>query len=780
MTRFIRLTSLIIMMGSSIACTNPKLQADYQVIPLPQEITAADGEGFVLKDGTKVFYLQDDAMMENCAASLCRMTLDRTAIKLIPVGIDTLLSEEQDAPFISLVCSPEVGKEEAYHISVSSEKTVITGSDPAGAFHAIQTILKSLPAVRSRNVLLPAVEISDWPRFRYRGMMLDVSRHFFSTQEVKEFIDLLAMHQMNVFHWHLTDDQGWRIQINRYPELTGIGSKRAQTVIGHNTDEYDGLPYGGFYTQEEIRDIVKYAAERFITIIPEIDMPGHMMGALSAMPELGCTGGLYLVWERWGVSDDVLCAGNEKSLQFVKNVLDEVMELFPSPYIHLGGDECLKNHWKECPECQSAIRRLGLDKKQGQSPENLLQSYFMTAVEDHLHINGRQMIGWDEILEGELPDRATVMAWRGTERGIEAVRKGHDVIMTPTSHFYFDFYQSQERKDEPLAIGGYLPLEQVYSFEPSDFQLTEEEMQHILGVQANVWTEYIASKRHLQYMILPRMDALSEVQWCRQENRDFRQFTKRLGRMLDWYDAKGINHADHLLDVRIRLEAVPEDRKVQVTLESLDGAEIHYTVDGTDPSSEDNLYTAPFFCSQDRCLKAIATRNGKTGKVSCEEIRFSKASYCPVELSTAPNPRFTFRGASQLVDGITGDKSITSGRWIGFNDRDVIATIDLERSTEISQVTVGTILSQQDWVFDARSIEVALSENGKVFQQVARLDLPSYTLADKDGSKRHQLRFTAQKARYIQVTIRPEHCIPACHCGKGSEGFIFIDEIEID
>lgn len=447
---------------------------------------------------------------------------------------------------IILGLDPATDKSEGYVLDVSSRRIHITGNDAAGVFYGIQSLRQLLPeeledsrsAAALSRVKISGVYIEDYPQFGYRGMHLDVARHFFDMEFIKKYLDLMALHKMNTFHWHLTEDQGWRIEIKKYPLLTEVGAWRKETLIGHGGRppfEFDGQPYGGSYTQDEIREVVAYAAARHITVIPEIEMPGHATAALAAYPELGCTGGPYEVETRWGVFEDAFCAGNDYTFEFLENVLSEVVELFPSQYIHIGGDECLKNRWEECPECQQRIRQEGL------ADEEELQSYFIRRIEKFLLSRGRNIIGWDEILEGGLAPQATVMSWRGVSGGIEAARQGHDVILTPVSHCYLDYYQA-DPASEPLAIGGYLTLRQVYTFNPVPPELNEEEAKHILGGQGNVWTEYMKTSDHVEYMAYPRAIALAEVLWSPRNKHDFDDFQQRLQNHLNRLDAMGVNY----------------------------------------------------------------------------------------------------------------------------------------------------------------------------------------------------------------------------------------------
>ena len=447
--------------------------------------------------------------------------------------------------------------EEEYTIEVSAKKAVVKASGLNGFVYALESIKQLLPAEIYTGApsaatcwCLPCLKIQDEPRFGYRGMHLDVSRHFFDANEVKKYIDIMAIHKLNVLHWHLTDDQGWRLEIKKYPQLTEHGAIRKQTIIGHGRDRkgYDNTPYGeGFYyTQDQVKEIIDYAAAKGIEIIPEIDLPGHMLAALACFPELGCTGGPYDVWGRWGIADDVLCVGKEETMKFLEDVLAEVADLFPSEYVHIGGDECPKVRWEECPHCQAKIAELGLKDDDKHKAEHYLQSYVTNRMEQFLSTKGKKIIGWDEILEGEIAPNATVMSWRGVEGGLEAVRMGHDAIMVPYTHLYLDYYQSKDTANEPLAIGGYVPVELVYSFEPFTEDMTDEEKSHILGIQANLWTEYIPTDAQLEYMLLPRLSALSEIQWCEPENKDYERFLGNMESMRKIYDILGYNYAKHI------------------------------------------------------------------------------------------------------------------------------------------------------------------------------------------------------------------------------------------
>ncbi len=433
--------------------------------------------------------------------------------------------------------------QEGYLLKVNPETIVITASTPNGLFYGMQTLKQMLPLEADNGKLeIASIDIKDRPRFAWRGNMLDVGRHFFPVSFIKKYIDILAMYKINTFHWHLTEDQGWRIEIKKYPLLTEISHWRDETMKGHYSSKsgMDGIGYGGFYTQEQCKEIVRYAAERYITVVPEIEMPGHSSAALAAYPHLGCTGGPYKVKGTWGVHKDVYCAGKEETFNFLQNVLDEVLEIFPSEFIHIGGDECPKDAWKQCDACQKRI------KEEGLQDEHELQSWFITEMDRYLTSKGRRLIGWDEILEGGLAPEATVMSWRGEKGGIEAAKQKHDVVMSPNSHMYIDHYQSRDKKNEPLAIGGFLPVQRVYSYEPIPEELNEEEARYILGLQTNLWTEYVATTDYAEYMLLPRLQAQSEVAWTPKGRKDFEHFEKRLETDYKRLEKMNINFRNHI------------------------------------------------------------------------------------------------------------------------------------------------------------------------------------------------------------------------------------------
>lgn len=535
----ITLLSLIILLTGCNKAPSTDSPNVYAIIPAPVSIKEMAGQ-FVFTGSSKIILSKITAET--------KLSTDFLALLIKnPTGWNLKLTEGKKAENGSVFMGIDtaVKNAEGYLLLVKKRKITIKASTPAGLFYAVQTLRQLLPPdvekagiVQGLKLTVPCCEIADEPRFAYRGMHLDVGRHLFPVESIRKYIDMIALQKMNTFHWHLTEDQGWRIEIKKYPKLTQVGAFRKETVAGHahgKPEVYDGKPYGGFYTQEEVKDIIAYAKSRFITIIPEIEMPGHALGALAAYPELSCSGGPFEVAKTWGVFNDVFCAGKEETFKFLEDVISEIAELFPSEYIHVGGDECPKTKWAKCKYCQKRI------KDEGLKDEKELQSYFIKRMEKFINSKGKKLIGWDEILEGGIAPEATVMSWRGVEGGIEAAKQGHDVIMSPTTFVYLDYYQS-EPAGEPLAIGGYLPLEKVYSFDPKFDELTPEQNRHILGLQGNVWTEYIPAPDQLQYMTYPRMLAISEIGWTPSVKKDFEDFLARLEVQKARLDAMGISY----------------------------------------------------------------------------------------------------------------------------------------------------------------------------------------------------------------------------------------------
>ena len=621
----------LLFMAGLITATNltKTAGAEQKVSLVPQPMQIQLGQGAFILKPTTVIVAGGSArpVGQYLADTLAPATGFNLAIKEV-----ALQSGSQFVLLLDVAALDRLGPE-GYELKVMPDTIFAHAPTPRGLFYACQTIRQLLPPqilsqkkVDGISWTIPVVEITDKPRYSWRGMHLDVGRHFFDVNFIKKYLDLIALHKMNTFHWHLTEDQGWRVEIKKYPKLTEIGAWRE----GEYGKKYpDGKKYGGFYTQDEIREIVAYAQQRFITVVPEIEMPGHSVAALAAYPELSCTGGPFKVRESWGVEEDVFCAGNDKTFEFLENVLTEVTDLFPGLYLHIGGDECPKNRWKNCPQCQARIKNEGL------KDEHELQSYFIKRIEKFLLTKNKRLIGWDEILEGGLAPTATVMSWRGMGGGIAAATQGHDVVMSPTSHCYFDFYQADPAQ-EPKAIGGFLPLEKVYSFEPTPAQLTPEQAQHVLGAQGNVWTEYMLTTDYVEYMAAPRICALAEVVWSPQNLRNWDNFQLRLAPHLLRLDA---------LDIHYRL---PEPggisgqnvffNQITLTLQSpLPDAQVRYTLDGSNPDKNSTLYTAPIRLTETTTVKAVTVMpTGRTSAV--RSASYEKQTLHPARLLANPQP----------------------------------------------------------------------------------------------------------------------------------------------
>jgi len=534
--QFKKIIAFTVFIGLLLGCKKVDMQPENaQIIPVPS-IQITTEETFIITDSTGISY---DDEFEVSGQFLKSFIEEGSTIKLKQNGL------------ISFVKDASISNPEGYKLNITPNKIEIKATTDQGAFYAVQSLRQLMPpqlensTYTNKKIVINCVSIEDEPNFKYRGMHLDVCRHMFPVEFIKKYIDALALLKMNTFHWHLTEDQGWRIEIKKYPKLQQVAAFRNETLVGHageRPEQFDGKRYGGYYTQEQIKEVVKYAQDRFVTIIPEIEMPGHSQAAIAAYPELGCSTEPAEVATTWGVFEHIYCTKDE-TFEFLEGVLDEVMELFPSTYIHIGGDEAPKAQWKKCPTCQKRT------KDEGLKDEHELQSYFITRIEKYLNSKGRQIIGWDEILEGGLAPNATVMSWRGIDGAIEAAKQHHNVILTPGSHCYFDHYQSKN-EDEPLAIGGFTTLEKVYSFNPIPDELTKEESKYVLGAQGNVWTEYILDSKHVEYMVFPRILAMSEVDWSKPKNKNYEDFVSRVENFSKRMDALDINYAKHFREAQ--------------------------------------------------------------------------------------------------------------------------------------------------------------------------------------------------------------------------------------
>lgn len=757
----------------AVAC-NKRVVADYNVIPQVQNLSVKDGDVYVFDSSRKLVYDNQDSRR-----SLELFAQDLEELVGIRPSVAAGTSEDaKDNVYFTLGLQDE--RKEAYSINVSSDGILVRAVAPEGIYRATRTLLKSVGTEKTSSVEFPSAEVSDWPRFGYRGLMLDVSRHFSDVEMVKRTIDMLALHQLNIFHWHLTDDQGWRIEIKSHPELTEIGAWRDDTVVGRylgGTDyPTDGKRHGGFYTQEQIREIVAYAKERYIEIIPEIDLPGHTSAVLAAYPQLGCEDKEYKVANRWGVIRDVLCAGNPASLDLFKDIMDEVCDLFPGKYIHLGGDECVKDRWKACPKCQRKIRELGLKDGSRYSKEDYLQSWFMGEVASFVQSKGKRVIGWDEILEGVPMDDSVIMSWRGTEGGITAARMGHDVVMTPTSDMYFDQSQTLASQLEEIPVGGFINVMKVYSYEPLPASLTPEQQKHILGCQANVWCEYMPEERIRQYQILPRLAALSEVQWTMPERKNYKDFLKRLPKMLSIYDHYGYNYAKHIFDVACSYSVNVEKGSLEVSLSTLGNDPIYYTLDGTSPQTKKAMLydDTPIVISSPSELKVSVLRNGKfTKEETLFKLDCNKATFKKVNISTTLNIMQAHLPHEILTDGIIGSLRCDDYRWMSCTGR-MSLVLDLGKSESFSRIGWVALNSQSENILVPQNVKIQISEDGKQYCTILDIE-KNHEIKAEQSVECISEEVGAQTARYIKMDF-DSYKYP----DKTSPSWVFLSELIVE
>lgn len=757
----------------AVAC-NKRVVADYNVIPQVQNLSVKDGDVYVFDSSRKLVYDNQDSRR-----SLELFAQDLEELVGIRPSVAAGTSEDaKDNVYFTL--GLQDGRKEAYSINVSSDGILVRAVAPEGIYRATRTLLKSVGTEKTSSVEFPSAEVSDWPRFGYRGLMLDVSRHFSDVEMVKRTIDMLALHQLNIFHWHLTDDQGWRIEIKSHPELTEVGAWRDDTVVGRylgGTDyPTDGKRHGGFYTQEQIREIVAYAKERYIEIIPEIDLPGHTSAVLAAYPQLGCEDKEYKVANRWGVIRDVLCAGNPASLDLFKDIMDEVCELFPGKYIHLGGDECVKDRWKACPKCQKKIEELGLKDVGRYSKEDYLQSWFMGEVASFVQSKGKSVIGWDEILEGVPMDDSVIMSWRGTEGGVTAARMGHDVVMTPTSDMYFDQSQTLASQLEEIPVGGFINVMKVYSYEPLPASLTPEQQKHILGCQANVWCEYMPEERIRQYQMLPRLAALSEVQWTMPERKNYKDFLKRLPKMLSIYDHYGYNYAKHIFDVACSYSVNVEKGSLEVSLSTLGNDPIYYTLDGTSPQTKKAMLydDTPIVISSPSELKVSVLRNGKfTKEETLFKLDCNKATFKKVNISTTLNIMQAHLPHEILTDGIVGSLRCDDYRWMSCTGR-MSLVLDLGKSESFSRIGWVALNSQSENILVPQNVKIQISEDGKQYCTILDIE-KNHEIQAEQSVERISEEVGAQTARYIKMDF-DSYKYP----DKTSPSWVFLSELIVE
>jgi hexosaminidase len=775
--------SLFILSFSTIA------QNKYAIIPKPLELTPLTGE-FTIDAQTKIMIPKGATEIRPLAEMLAERVAVASGIKLtieeadIPNSLVPANKTIVFAPFKPQVMNKMLGDED-YILKADNKGIILSGATGKGEFYALQSLLQLLPPQifsssfeKGVKWTVPACTIFDRPRYGHRGSMLDVSRHFFPVSFVKRYIDLLALHKMNRFHWHLTDDQGWRIEIKKYPKLTEIGSKRKESMKGHYTEgKFDGTPHGGFYTQEEIKEVIAYAQKKFVTIIPEIEMPGHALAALASYPELGCTekslkGGPYEVTGIWGVHEDVFCP-TETTFKFLEDVLTEVIALFPSEYVHIGGDECPKTAWIKSKFCQDLM------KKEGLKDEHELQSYFIKHFDKFLTSKGKKIIGWDEILEGGISPNATIMSWRGVEGGIAAAQQNHDAIMTPTGFCYLDYYQS-DPTTEPLAIGGYLPLEKVYSYDPTPKALTPEQAKHILGVQANLWTEYIQTTSQVEYMLYPRASAIAEIGWTSLKQKDYNDFTARLKTHFERLKYLAVNYAKSYYDISAS-SAMNEKSQVAVKLQSADkAAVIRYTLDGSEPTATSVVYQPTgVVITKDGSIRAAAfsTKGEQLGKILTKYFFINKATGRKYTLVSQPK-NYTGGETYGLTNGVKGEEA-NSATWVGFEGKDLDITIDLSQEMDINKVSFAFMGASASWIMLPTEVEVLVSNDGKKFTSVKKIPMAA---TQEQGRSVQQLGVAVdnKKARYVKVFAKNYGKLPSNHQGSGNPAWLFVDEIAIE
>ena len=745
-----------------IQCTKESKKAiQPAIIPIPEYQEVKKGS-FVFSSGTHVTGDSEVSIVINYFN-----TYVTTNLNIKP-------NANNETNTITFLITNEIKNDEEYHLSITENNIQIKSKTAKGAFYGVQTLLQLFPTKNdSKEISIQCLEIKDKPQFAYRGMHLDVARHMFPVSFIKKYIDVIASLKFNTFHWHLTEDQGWRIEIKKYPKLQEIASFRDETLIGHYNDQpqkFDGKRYGGYYTQEEIKEIVKYASERFVEIIPEIEMPGHSQAAIAAYPELGCTDDSVKVATKWGVFDEVYCP-SETTFKFLEDVIDEVIELFPGKYIHIGGDETPKTNWKNSTFCQELIKEKNLKDEHG------LQSYFIKRMEKYINSKGKQIIGWDEILEGGLAPNATVMSWRGTEGAVQAAKEHHNVILTPLSHCYFDYYQS-ENENEPLAIGGFLPLEKVYSFNPIPEELTQEESKYVLGAQGNIWTEYIKTPEKVEYMAFPRAVALAEVLWSPAEKRNYSDFKHRLEIFHEQLKSKKVNFANHLHEISGNL-STNEKNELRYSLNSSSNKSvIRYTLDGTTPSITSDVYKTPILIDKTTQIKAASfDKHTQVSSLFTTKVKLHKAVGKNISLNVEPHHSYNAGGKQALINGILGsNKRYGDKEWLGFFGDDVTITIDLDTVTTINSIKTRFYNGNGQWIYAPKKFKINFSSDCNVKEK------PDFiAIKNRDSLMVNvNIKFKDVKASKVFIEIPNYGIIPEGRQGGGFRAWTFIDEIIIE
>jgi hexosaminidase len=763
---------------------------DINIVPQPVEIKKAQGE-FLLNTKTCILAYEDE---QTRVADELNFYLKQ--LYGFTLSVKKNIQKHENYIFFSSQHAESNSADEGYRLTVQKNKIEIASKTEAGKFYGIQTLLQLLPTINHKlpttnfQLSIPQLSIYDYPRFPYRGMHLDVCRHFFPPSFVKKYIDYLAFHKFNTFHWHLTDDQGWRIEIKKYPRLTSVGGFRNGTIIGRYPGKgNDGIKYGGYYTQEEIKDIVKYAAERYITVIPEIEMPGHSSAAIAAYPELSCfpnestkvaTGTAWRgstqgkqVQQAWGVFEDVF-SPTEYTFHFLEDVLDEVMQLFPSKYIHIGGDECPKENWKRSPFCQQLIKEKNLKDEHG------LQSYFIQRIEKYVNSKGRNIIGWDEILEGGVAPNATIMSWQGEQGGIAAAKDHHNVIMTPGAYCYLD--HSQSKNEDSVTIGGYLPLEKVYGYEPIPKELNAEQGKYVLGAQGNVWTEYMGTSKKVEYMIFPRMSALSEVLWSPKEKKNWNDFEKRLPAIMRRYELWNANYSTAYYNLEPSILPTPDYNGILWKLETKNKKAVIQFNKELDISDSPNppafqTYTKPVLINKPGIYSAWLM--DKRANSITQKISFNKATGKKITIKDEPSSNYPGSGAFTLVNGVITERGLNqSSEWLGFLGKDIEATIDLGKQENINKISLDVLKQQGSWIYLPASVEFFISPDGINFISQGILK------PDASGTWTNERKIEKQlnnvSAKFIKVVAKNYGIIPSGQAGGGNPAWLFADEIEVE
>jgi len=748
-----RLKQLIIIgLGfMTLACNTTPKKEKLNVIPYPAEVSQ---EGGVLKFNMDQLTISvDDELILNTLVNQLK----------VEKGIQLKTADQGQIQFV--ISANDAIPSEGYWLTVDDTKVLVEASEKSGLLYGAQT-LRQLIEVRKNKVVIPKVKIKDYPRFAWRGMHYDVSRHFFSVAEIKQFLDYMAMNKLNTFHWHLVDDQGWRLEIKKYPKLTEVGAWRdkigftANQERGLNTD--NGERYGGYYTQTDVKEIVAYASERNITIVPEIELPGHSAAALVAYPQYYCANaGELEIWDQAGVSAGVYCAGKESTFQFLEDILTETMELFPGEFIHIGGDETPKDTWLACPDCRKRM------KQEGAKDEHELQSYFVHRIEKFLNKHNRRLIGWDEILDGGLAQSAAVMSWRGVAGGIKAAEAGHDVVMTPMFPYYFN--HTQNHLQTSPGHPGISTLRDVYTFPSIPVDISPEKRKHVIGVQANLWTEYMPEFKHIQYNLFPRVYAISEVAWS-QNIREWDDFYQRVQNQLPVLEKHGITPGDISYHVRINVEPDYENKSATIEFVSERPIPIYFTKDGSEPTQNSTVYTNKFVLNENAHIKACQFKaDGTTTNISEKEINFHKAFGKPYDLKYAHAPQYDGGGKYGLTNGFLGVE-------VGVEEKPIDLTIDMGELTAVSHINSRYKNAPMSWVFGPKRITYHVSVDGETFEEVAVFE-PGVVESDVNEVVQYPADFEVKNVRYIRIVAESVGVCPEWHPAAGGKAWLFSDEV---